>query len=72
MLQSRDRKILGDPEGAANHGKTAMYLNIAAVTITIIVYIIFIIILISSALFIVNILFEIMKLPDELEDFKGN
>uniref|UniRef100_A0A8C6X268 Uncharacterized protein n=1 Tax=Naja naja TaxID=35670 RepID=A0A8C6X268_NAJNA len=45
-IKSRDRKVLGDPEGAANHGRTAKYLNIAAVTITIIVYIIFIIILI--------------------------
>ncbi|KAG8125613.1 putative Dispanin subfamily A member 2b protein [Naja naja] len=71
-LSSRDRKVLGDPEGAANHGRTAKYLNIAAVTITIIVYIIFIIILISSALFIVNIIFEIMRLPDEIEELRRN
>ncbi|KAG8125612.1 hypothetical protein E2320_020935, partial [Naja naja] len=68
----QDRKVLGDPEGAANHGRTAKYLNIAAVTITIIVYIIFIIILISSALFIVNIIFEIMRLPDEIEELRRN
>ncbi|ETE58192.1 hypothetical protein L345_16088, partial [Ophiophagus hannah] len=72
VFKSRDRKVLGDPEGAANHGRTAKYLNIAAVTITIIVYIIFIIILISSALFIVNIIFEIMRLPDEIEEFRRN
>uniref|UniRef100_A0A8C6X262 Uncharacterized protein n=1 Tax=Naja naja TaxID=35670 RepID=A0A8C6X262_NAJNA len=29
-IKSRDRKVLGDPEGAANHGRTAKYLNIAA------------------------------------------
>ncbi|XP_039209174.1 dispanin subfamily A member 2b-like [Crotalus tigris] len=71
-IKSRDRKVLGDPEGAANHGRTAKYLNIAAVIITIIIYIIIIIILISSALFIVNIVFEIMRLPDEIEEFRGN
>uniref|UniRef100_A0A8C5WTK0 Uncharacterized protein n=1 Tax=Laticauda laticaudata TaxID=8630 RepID=A0A8C5WTK0_LATLA len=35
-IKSRDRKVLGDPEGAANHGRTAKYLNIAAVMITIV------------------------------------
>ncbi|XP_058015022.1 dispanin subfamily A member 2b-like [Ahaetulla prasina] len=71
-IKSRDRKVLGDPEAAASYGRTAKYLNIAALMITIIVYIIFMIILISSALFILNTLFQIMKLPDEIEEFRGN
>uniref|UniRef100_A0A670XU99 Interferon induced transmembrane protein 10 n=1 Tax=Pseudonaja textilis TaxID=8673 RepID=A0A670XU99_PSETE len=33
-IKSRDRKVLGDPEGAANHGRTAKYLNIAALGYT--------------------------------------
>ncbi|XP_063145289.1 dispanin subfamily A member 2b-like [Candoia aspera] len=71
-IKSRDRKVVGDPEGAANYGKTARYLNIAAMTVTIIVFFIVIFILISSALFIINTVVEIMKLPDEVAEVKGN
>ncbi|XP_051885286.1 dispanin subfamily A member 2b-like [Pristis pectinata] len=41
-VKSRDRKVVGDIEGAQHYGSTARSLNIAATLLSIIVFIIFI------------------------------
>nr|XP_028592236.1 dispanin subfamily A member 2b-like [Podarcis muralis] len=48
-IKSRDRKVVGDPEGATTYGKTSKCLNIAALIVSVIILIIFIIILITFA-----------------------
>ncbi|XP_042315129.1 dispanin subfamily A member 2b-like [Sceloporus undulatus] len=41
-IKSRDRKVVGDPEGAASYGKTAKCLNITALVVSLILTVIFI------------------------------
>ncbi|XP_078271568.1 dispanin subfamily A member 2b-like [Rhinoraja longicauda] len=41
-VKSRDRKVVGDVEGALHYGSTARSLNIAATVLSILVFIIFI------------------------------
>uniref|UniRef100_A0A8D2IWS4 Uncharacterized protein n=1 Tax=Varanus komodoensis TaxID=61221 RepID=A0A8D2IWS4_VARKO len=41
-IKSRDCKVIGDPEGAASYGRTARFLNIAALLLGIIVFLCFI------------------------------
>ncbi|XP_053252093.1 dispanin subfamily A member 2b-like [Podarcis raffonei] len=48
-IKSRDRKVVGDPEGATTYGKTSKCLNIAALIVSVIILIISIIILITFA-----------------------
>ncbi|XP_034978819.1 dispanin subfamily A member 2b [Zootoca vivipara] len=48
-IKSRDRKVVGDPEGAATYGRTSKCLNIAALIVSIIIFIILIVILATSA-----------------------
>ncbi|XP_033012407.1 dispanin subfamily A member 2b-like [Lacerta agilis] len=37
-IKSRDRKVVGDPEGAATYGRTSKCLNIAALIVSIIIF----------------------------------
>ncbi|XP_061465870.1 dispanin subfamily A member 2b-like [Rhineura floridana] len=48
-IKSRDRKVIGDPEGAATYGKQAKRLNIAALILSIIYIVIVIVIVIKGA-----------------------
>ncbi|XP_055505074.1 dispanin subfamily A member 2b-like isoform X1 [Leucoraja erinacea] len=41
-VKSRDRKVVGDVEGALHYGSTARSLNIAATVLSILIFIIFI------------------------------
>nr|XP_020639873.1 interferon-induced transmembrane protein 3-like [Pogona vitticeps] len=46
-IKSRDRKVVGDPDGAASYGKTARCLNITSLVLSITFVIIFIIAIVS-------------------------
>nr|XP_060626160.1 uncharacterized protein LOC132771767 isoform X2 [Anolis sagrei ordinatus] len=48
-LQSRDCKVVGDPEGAARHAKTARWLNIFALILSLIFIVVFVIIIYTSS-----------------------
>lgn len=51
-FKSRDCKVMGDPEGAAKNGNKAKYLNIAALIMGIISFIVFLVMLAISASFL--------------------
>ncbi|XP_044281988.1 dispanin subfamily A member 2b-like [Varanus komodoensis] len=60
-IKSRDCKVIGDPEGAASYGRTARFLNIAALLLGIIVFLVVIAGVASSTAFISNSIHDIMK-----------
>nr|XP_060626152.1 dispanin subfamily A member 2b-like isoform X1 [Anolis sagrei ordinatus] len=48
-VKSRDCKVVGDPEGAARHAKTARWLNIFALILSLIFIVVFVIIIYTSS-----------------------
>ncbi|KAJ7998255.1 hypothetical protein DPEC_G00220730 [Dallia pectoralis] len=62
-IKSRDRKVLGDLEGARAHGKTARCFNIVTLTVTLIV--VFIVIIVYSVM-----IPQIMQMKNEHPTFR--
>uniref|UniRef100_A0A3B3I441 Uncharacterized protein n=1 Tax=Oryzias latipes TaxID=8090 RepID=A0A3B3I441_ORYLA len=56
-IKSRDRKVVGDLEGARHYGATARCLNIAATIIVCLTVIIAIVVVAVTAIFVLAILF---------------
>uniref|UniRef100_A0A3Q0RZW3 Uncharacterized protein n=1 Tax=Amphilophus citrinellus TaxID=61819 RepID=A0A3Q0RZW3_AMPCI len=47
-IKARDRKMVGDVEGARRYGSTARQFNIAATVLSVVVFVIFIIVIINA------------------------
>ncbi|KAJ8249088.1 hypothetical protein GJAV_G00231050 [Gymnothorax javanicus] len=63
-IKARDRKVVGDMEGARDYGSTARCLNIVALCLTLLFFLIFIIAFAASYVYIKQTLAEMIKERD--------
>ncbi|MGH0127210.1 UNVERIFIED_CONTAM: hypothetical protein FKN15_074545 [Acipenser sinensis] len=69
-IKSRDRKVVGDLEGARHYGSTARCLNVTALVLTILTFLIMIILLAVGVLQIYSIAMQ--EAQNQHNPFQGN